>query len=396
MARKNINNKSKVVVFDFPGHPFVHQLTRELSNEDKFEIYHLYNPKQLGPKSNFLINENEIVIEVSKSFSRNFYKRFFDEIIYCFISIYKIIRIKPDVMITSSMPLIPLFFISLMKYILNFKFIFWVQDIISLATSKILARKNNPLSKIISSLFEWMEFSIVGRSDSIIFITEDFKKKFKDVIEGKNIYTIPNWGSTDSIKPEDKVNDFSLQFSLSETFNIMYSGTLGYKHNPDVLLGLSKFLIENNIQAKLIIVSEGPVVEFLIDKSSELNLNNFVFLPFQKYSIFSQVLGSSDINLILLENDSSDFCVPSKFLSTLCAKRIPIVNVSKENLVSKIIYENNCGFHVKNQNELNETIKEIYFNKDKYSYVAKNGYDYAMQNFNIKKISSKFINIIKS
>ena len=46
-------SKSKIIVFDFPGHPFQYELSENLCLFDNLDIYHLYNAKQLGPKSSF-------------------------------------------------------------------------------------------------------------------------------------------------------------------------------------------------------------------------------------------------------------------------------------------------------------------------------------------------------
>ena len=395
MGRKIINKRKKVAFFDFPGHPFVHDLSKELSTEKKYTLYHLYNPEQLGPKSNFNKKSFEKIIPISKSFSRNFYIRFFDEIIYSFKCIYHISKINPDVLIASSMPLIPLYFLTLLKKFMSFKLIFWMQDIQSIAIDKILTRKKNVIAGLVTKLFHFFETTIIKSSDSIILITEDFKKYFKSEMSNKNVYTIHNWGSFENIKPLEKLNSFSIEKKISDTFNILYSGTLGYKHNPDILLGLSTFLQNKDLNVKIIIVSEGPVVNYLKEKTKELKINNILFLPFQRFEIFPEVLASCEASLVLLEEDSSDFCVPSKFLSILCSKRIPIVNTSSNNLVSKIIIENECGLIVNDQRSLNMKVEKLVNNYSKFRHLADNGYSYASKNFKINHISNIFNNIIK-
>ncbi len=391
MGQKIINNK-KVVFFDFPGHPFVHDLTKELSKKNL--VYHLYNPKQLGPKSNFNSNINEIIIEIPQKFSRNFYIRFFDEIRYAFLCIYNINKIKPDVLICSSLPLIPLFFVSIFKRFSKFKMVFWMQDIQYVAIQRILKRYNNPITFFVSKLFQYLESFAVVNSNALIFITEDFKKYFNNDINAKKTFVINNWGSFDNIKPLSKINEFSKTNGVDKSFNILYSGTLGYKHNPDLLISLSEKLKENYSNVKLLIVSEGPAVDYISKKAKKNNLSNMVFLPFQDFNLFPQVLASAELSLVFLESDSSEFCVPSKFLSIICAGRIPIVNVDKKNLVAKIINENRCGIVVDNEHELYIQIEDLINNYDKFKYLADNGVLYAKNNFDIEKIALRFEEII--
>ncbi len=391
MEQKIINNK-KIVFFDFPGHPFVHDLTKELSKNNS--IYHLYNPKQLGPKSNFNSNVNEIIIEIPQKFSRNFYIRFFDEIRYSFLCIYKVNKIKPDVLICSSLPLIPLFFISFLKRFSKFKMIFWMQDIQYVAIHKILKRYNNPITFFVSKLFQYLESFAVKNSNALILITEDFKKYFDNDIKTKKTFVINNWGSFNNIKPLSKINKFSEINKVDKSFNILYSGTLGYKHNPDLLISLSEKLKENHSNVKLLIVSEGPAVEYIRNKAKKNHLSNIIFLPFQDFNLFPQVLASAELSLVLLESDSSEFCVPSKFLSIICAGRIPIVNVDKKNLVAKIIIENECGIVVENEQDLYSQVDDLINNYDKFKYLSDNGVFYAKNNFDIKKIALRFEKII--
>ena len=178
---------------------------------------------------------------------------------------------------------------------------------------------------------------------------------------------------------------------ITDSLNILYSGTLGYKHNPDVLIELATFLKEKElVNAKIIIVSEGPVVDYIKQTALKRELDNILFLPFQKFEIFPEVLASSDCSIVMLEDDSSEFCVPSKFLSILCSKRIPIVYVKESNLIVKIINEYQCGIHVKNQIELNKTILDIYKNKIDSNLLSANARKYAEKYFDIENIYEKF------
>ena len=192
-----------------------------------------------------------------------------------------------------------------------------------------------------------------------------------------------------------KSNSFSKKYNIDKSFNILYSGTLGFKHNPNVLIKLSKFLIQKNINAKIVIVSEGEVVNYLKKQANKYSLNNFLFLPFQDFNLFPRVLASADISLVMLEKSAGQFSVPSKLLSILCSGRIPLVFVSKMNLTSRIVLKNNCGVSVESQESLNNTISDIYKNFSKYDHMPTNARSYAEKNFNIDNIGNKFKKIIR-
>jgi len=386
----------KIVFFDYSGHPFVHDLSKKFSLNKNDKIFHLYNPEQLGPKANFSINENEKIIKVRGKFSRNFYKKFIYEFIYGIKAVYYLKKINPDIVITANMPIPSVYLVSLSKKFIKFKFIFWLQDLTSIAARNILKRKRNILRKPISFLFHHLEFSSLKRSEKIITITEDFNKfLISNNISSHKIHCIPNWAPINDLNVHPKVNEFSKKYSITNSLNIFYSGTLGYKHNPDVLIELASFLNEKKLKnARIVVVSEGPVVDYLKQKALEYELENILFLPFQKFEIFSKVLASSDCNIVMLEDDSSEFCVPSKFLSILCSKRIPIVYVKDNNLIVRVIKEYQCGIHVKNQTELNKAINDIYLKKINTKLLSSNARKYAEKYFNIEKIYEDFSTII--
>tara|TARA_Y100000816_G_scaffold128963_1_gene90896 strand:- start:531 stop:1706 length:1176 start_codon:yes stop_codon:yes gene_type:complete len=388
-------SKSKIIVFDFPGHPFQYELSENLSLFDNLDIYHLYNAKQLGPKSSFKKKKDLSVIQVNKSFSKNFYIRFFDEILYSFLICHQIIKIKPNSIISSNCPLIPQFFIYFLCKVLKINFIFWLQDIISIAAKEILKKQKNFFQNIVSTIFFKIEFFILRNSNHVITISNDFDKiLIKNGIDKNNITCIPNWAPLKDIPQKKKINSFSLENNLEDSFNILYSGTLGFKHNPDVIINLSKFLINKKINAKIVMISEGPAVEYLKKQSKKNKLQNIIFLPFQNFDIFPEVLATADISLVMLEKSAGQFSVPSKLLSILCSGRIPLVYVSSSNLSARIVTNHKCGFSVDSNEELNEMVQLIYENFSSYQYIADNARNYAEKNFDINIIAEKFKKII--
>ena len=387
----------KIVVFDFPGHPFQYDLSRKLSEIENCRVYHLYNPKQLGPKSSFHNSEFLKVITVPKYFSKNHFVRLKDEFVYGFLIFSKIYRINPDVIISSNMPLIPQSFFLLYSKIFGKQFIFWLQDIISIAAAKILKKQKNILSSIVGRFFNILEFFLLRNSDHIVTISKDFDTILTNSgIIKKNITCIPNWAPINDIPVLPKENSFSKKHNLNHSFNILYSGTMGFKHNPDVLYDLGVFLDKFKIDAKVVVVTEGDAVEYLKNKVKNSNLDNFKFLPFQDFDIFPEVLATADISLVMLEEEAGEFCVPSKLLSILCSKRIPLLFLSEKNLASRIVLENECGLHVNNQDDLNKAIQSVYNNIEQYDFMRENTLKYAKNYFNIDKITDQFLTIIKN
>jgi glycosyltransferase involved in cell wall biosynthesis len=117
---------------------------------------------------------------------------------------------------------------------------------------------------------------------------------------------------------------------------LLYSGTLGLKHNPALLPALARQVIDRGTPVHLVVVTEGPAVPVLRSEADRLGVPLTV-LPFQPYDQLSNVLGSGDVLVVLLEQSAGEFSVPSKTLSYLCAGRPILGLMPSENLAAALI-----------------------------------------------------------
>jgi glycosyltransferase involved in cell wall biosynthesis len=275
-------------------------------------------------------------------------------------------------------------------------FIFWLQDIIGIASQRILQEKLPIIGQLIGGYYISLEKKLLKESEHVVLITDDFEPVMQDWgIEKGNTSVIPNWAPLDSIHPESKVNDWALDHRLSERFCFMYTGTLGMKHNPSLLLELAMKYQDNN-NVRVVIVSEGPGADWLKHKKKEYQLNNLLLLPYQPFEILSSVMASADVLIALLEADAGVFSVPSKVLTYLCTRRSLLIAVPGENLAAKIVNKNKAGFviHPEDLNGFIKRAEELYNNKDLRLQFARNGRTYAEDTFNIELITDQFEEII--
>ena len=145
-------------------------------------------------------------------------------------------------------------------------------------------------------------------------------------------------GSLEDILIEEKHNTWSKEnINNVNKFNVIYSGTLALKHNPEIIIEAAKNLhkIEFNI------IGFGVGVVFIKDNTS--NLNNIHTFPIQPFNVFSKVLASADILIAVIENDAGKFSVPSKILNYMCAGKPIVLSAPIDNLASKIITNSNSG-----------------------------------------------------
>lgn len=123
---------------------------------------------------------------------------------------------------------------------------------------------------------------------------------------------------------------------------ILYSGTLGMKRNPALLLELA-LRCRDRSDIEIVVNSEGPGEEWLRREGAVQGLDNLVLLPFQPYKRFPEVLASADILTEILEPDAGVFSVLSKVLSYLCAARPVFAAIPPENLAARVAAGNDAG-----------------------------------------------------
>ena len=85
-------------------------------------------------------------------------------------------------------------------------------------------------------------------------------------------------------------------------------------------------------------LSEDPPVVTQAEREEARRLDvPTTLLPFQPYERLSEVLGSGDVLVVLLEQEAGAFSVPSKTLSYLCAGRPVLGLMPGENLASSLV-----------------------------------------------------------
>ena len=176
---------------------------------------------------------------------------------------------------------------------------------------------------------------------------------------------------------------------------LLYSGTLGLKHNPQILLRLAERYRERT-DVMVVVISEGLGADWLREHGP--HLPNLKLLPFQPYHLLSDVFGAADILLVILEAGAGVFSVPSKVLSYLCAGRPMLASLPAENLAARIIERNDSGV-VTQPDDLEGWLRAcdaLLTNPSKREKLGENARRYAEQAFDIGRIGDRFEAVLTS
>jgi glycosyltransferase involved in cell wall biosynthesis len=341
----------RIVVHDYSGHPFQVQLSRELGRRGH-EVLHLHFAGFQTPKAALVRRANDPpsfaveAINLDRPFAKyRLVRRLLQERQLGRILAKRIRAFDPDVVISSNAPLDVQVGAYQAARATTAAFIFWLQDVYSDAIARHLRRKLPGVGHLFSLRFISLERSLLRKADRVVAITDDFRPRLQEwKVKPDKVVTVENWAPLDDIVPCPKDNPWAREHGLHDRPVILYSGTLGLKHNPALLLEVAKRLQAEQPEARLVVVSEGLGADWLRERSG--GLETMVQLPFQPFDRVADVIGAADIVVAILEPDAGVFSVPSKVLSYLAAGRPIIGAIPVENLAARLIAQNRAGIVV--------------------------------------------------
>ena len=342
----------KILVHDYAGHAFQIELSRALARRGH-EVVHVYNASDNTPKGplepraddprTLKITGLQLAETVAKG---SLVKRWKQERTYGGMAAMLVESLRPDVVLSGNTPLDPQAALLAASRAVESKFVYWLQDLTGIATNKILRRKLPAVGALIGSHYERLEARLLAASDGVVAISEDFIGILEGIgITRERIRVIENWAPLEDVVPAPKVNPWSVRQGLSERFTFIYSGAMGMKHNPELLVRLAKTFTADE-KVRVVVISQGIGADWLEGEKVTEALGNLVLLPYQPYADLSLTLGAADVLVALLEPSAGSFSVPSKILSYHCAGRPLLVAVPPENLAARTVVGANSGIVV--------------------------------------------------
>ena len=334
----------RIVILDYAGHLPQADLAKKISLLNN-EVLHLYCTDYVTGTADFSksveFNSNLEYRGVSTGLELKRYRitsRINHEIKISRILSKQIQNFNPEFVIMSNVPLLSAVMLVKVFKKLKIKYIFWWQDVYSLAIRKeILKRVNFPFVGIFLNPLYVLEKYLLSNAHSVVAISEKFRELYVDWnldLSKFNVY--PNWSPPEDFEFDPHESDF-LNFPY-----VLYAGTLGLKHNPSILIGFADLLREYKSEIRLVVVSEGLGREYL--HKLENNRENVILMDFLPLNQFKLLLQNAITTLTILENSASEYSVPSKVMTYFAAGKSMIAFVSKENQAAQFITSSNAGY----------------------------------------------------
>lgn len=395
----------RILVHDYSGHPFPVELSRELAWRGH-EVVHLYSAANpTSPKGALTINAGDpSTLRISSIGlprvvnKRAFLDRWRLERLYGARLAVEVRAINPEVLLLANTPLDAARKVLVATRELDLPVVYWLQDLIGEATARILRRKIGILGNVVGEYYKRVERRIMRSVDHIVGITEDFRPIVASARVDEACYsTIHNWSPLHEISPRAKENAWRRDQGLNGHFVFLYSGTLGFKHNPSLFLELAR-VFSSDRDVRIVINSQGSAADWLRGEAEKKGLSHLIVNPFQPYEHMSEVLSAGDVLLCILEPDAGVYSVPSKVLSYHCAGRPMVLAVPRENLAARIVENERSGIVVdpRDPTELVRAARDLYENEEARVAMGRRARSYAECTFAIDGITDRFERIFLS
>lgn len=391
----------RFLIHDYSGHPFQAQLSRELARLGHTVLHNHFVGFQT-PKGALVKRSDDPAtftvegLDLGEPFAKNsFVKRYFQECRYGSMALVAARRFQPDVFVSSNMPLDPLKILQRGLARDGCRVILWWQDIYSVAMGKILPNKLPVIGNVVAERYRRLERRICRDVDSIVCITDDFLSVLSEwSVDSKKATVIENWAPLDEIRPLNQDNAWAREQGMSNRPILLYSGTLGLKHNPELLWrAATRIGAADDLEGALVVViSEGIGADLLKQRKANEPAVPLTVLPFQPYDRLSEVLASATAVAAILEPEAGVFSVPSKVLSYLAAGRAIVLAAPPENLASRTVSRIGAGKVVAPDDleSFAEAALALLRDPELAIRAGANGRSHAARNFDVSAIAQKF------
>ena len=390
----------KILVHD-SGHAFPIQLSRELARRGH-EVLHRYAASMamprgpMAPRPDDPASFNVRGLSIGRAIEKYRYvQRVLDERAYGRLLAREIAASRPDVVFggTSASDIQAAAQAACRRA--GIGFVFWAQDLNAIAIDRLLRRWLPVIGALACRYYLALERRLMRRSDAVVAISDDFLPALQSWgVERSRTHVIENWAPLDELPRRPRDNDWARQHGLADRLVFLYSGTLGLKHNPDLLLQLAKrFAARPDI--RVVVVSEGLGADWLRQRAAEAP--NLVLLPYQPFERLPEVIASGDVLLAILEPDAGAFSVPSKVLTYLCAGRPILGAIPSENLAARVIARARAGSTVPpdRADAFVAAAERLAASPEERAASGNNALDYAHKTFDIRAIGDRFEAILK-
>lgn len=206
-----------------------------------------------------------------------------------------------------------------------------------------LKRLQNPL---LVAFLRVMVETYLRRADRIVAIGDTMRVRLEEKgAPVERLRVIENWVDTTRITPQPRVNDWSRENGLDQSFVVMHSGNVGHAQDVETLVRAATFL-RDLVDLRIVVIGFGARHADAMALAARLETGSVRFLGYQAREVLSQSLSSAQLHYLGLSKGLSGFVVPSRTYGILAAGRPVLVSADPECETVRLVESARCGIVV--------------------------------------------------
>ncbi|CAM5565554.1 MULTISPECIES: glycosyltransferase family 4 protein [Streptomyces] len=391
----------RILVHDYSGHPFQAQLSRELARRGH-QVVHSTCTAYVSGKGDLAAPAAGLrfatIGDGVRLRKEAYFRRLGQETRLGLELARQVRREQPDVALLSNLPIPVLAVTAAVLKRLRIPWVLWHQDVTAVALKSFAAADVAKSMGLAAKVFGAGEKWSARQAAAIVVIADSFVRVHERWGTAGKVTVIPNWAPLDEIVPVARTNGWSAEHGLHDVRTVLYSGTLGLKHNPALLVRLAERLREQGSPVRLVVVNDGPAVPVLRDAAAARGVD-LTLLPFQPYERLPEVLGTGDVLVVLLGPEAGQFSVPSKTLSYLCAGRPVLGLMPADNLAARLLRQAGSAVFPPEESALEGAatwVREVLSDPARAERLGKESRALAEREFALEGCASRFEDILHS
>jgi glycosyltransferase involved in cell wall biosynthesis len=259
----------------------------------------------------------------------------------------------------------------------------------------------NRLLSLLSPKWRWkkLEKKVLKKTNKIITVIDEAKSHYINEckIPSKDITVVMN---TEDLKifDEIKINDTVFKEYKNE-FIILYIGSFyGHHRGLDTAIRSMPKILEKIFNAKLLLVGQGEIEEYLRNLSKKLHVNkNVIFTGWVDFNDIPSYIKMSDICIVPHHSSGhTNTTIPHKLFQYMALKK-PIIVTNCEPL-TRIIKNENCGLIIPSGNfeKMAERVIKLNIEKELAKMLGDNGRAAVEKRYNWEIEATKLCNLYQN
>ena len=382
----------RIVVLDYAGHIPQADLARNLAKLGH-TVRHMYCSDYVSGRGAVQYELGDpkdlefLDVSIKKDFNRyNPYERLKHELAISREFWAKIEELNPDHTIFSNVPLIAMSRLSKKMQRAHRPYLFWWQDVYSIAMGNAF-KKFGPFAWPIRRSLIRLEINILEGAQSVVAISPNFEPIYRSWKQEPNKFsTYPNWTPI-HLFPKRERSQANPNRKLA-----VYAGTLGMKHRPELLLHLADNPEFKELGGVVVVVSQGYGKELL--EKAENKRDNIELVDFLPITELAQLFSDASVLLAVLEPEASTFSVPSKIMSYLSAGKPIVASIDPKNASAAILQDTGAGIVVSpnsSADDFSHAVIRIISNQQLQISMCEASTNYSCENFDGAKAATFFM-----